>query len=111
LINYFIKIKKLTRPILGLYITYNIKLMINIKKRLTIEIEEPKESEEDIQNSLINQELTTYKMLESPMFFENPSAFFEEEKNKILGMNNPTINQLSQFMEGENNILDLSHHL
>ena len=84
--------------------------MLNFKKRLHIEIEEPTiEDEEDIQLSSIKKETSQIKFHEYQMQIENQYKFYEEERHKILEVNNIYINQILFHMEKENVQLDLSY--
>jgi hypothetical protein len=84
--------------------------MLNFKKRLYIEIEEPKiEDEEDLQLSCINKETSLIKVFEYQMQIENLFKFNEEERQKILELNNIYLNQILFYMEKENVQFDLSY--
>ncbi len=83
--------------------------MLNFKKRLYIEIEEPTmEDEEEIQLSNINKETIQIKIYEYQMKIQNQFKFYEEERKKILELNNIFINQILFYMEKENVQFDLS---
>jgi hypothetical protein len=85
--------------------------MLKIKKRLTITIDEPRECEEEnTQSYQINKEFTQYKGQENRPFYENQHMLFDEERNKIMELNNPFINLLFQYMEGENPGSDYSYN-
>ena len=84
--------------------------MLNFKKRLYIDIEEPTiEDEEDIQLSSINKETSQIKLHEYQMQLESHFKFYEEERQKILELNNIFINQILFHMEKENVQFDLSY--
>lgn len=84
--------------------------MLNFKKRLYIEIEEPTiEDEEDIQLSCINKETSQIKLHEYQMQLENHFKFYEEERQKILELNNIFVNQILFHMEKENVQFDMSY--
>ena len=84
--------------------------MLNFKKRLYIEIEEPMiEDEEDLQLSDINKETSIFKIHECQMQIENLFKLNEEERHKILEVNNIYLNQILFYMEKENVQFDLSY--
>jgi hypothetical protein len=84
--------------------------MLNFKKRLYIEIEEPMiEDEEDLQLSYINKETSILKIHEYQMQIENLFKLNEEERHKILEVNNIYLNQILFYMEKENVQFDLSY--
>jgi hypothetical protein len=81
--------------------------MMNIKKRLMIEVEDQKEDDEETQILQINKECDNLQFPESPLSYEG-LMLNEEARNKILEMNNPFLNQILFYMEGENPISDFS---
>ena len=84
--------------------------MLNFKKRLFIEIEEPIiEDEEDLQLSSINKETSIFKFHEYQTQIENLLKLNEEERHKILELNNIYLNQILFYMEKENVQFDLSY--
>lgn len=82
--------------------------MLNFKKKLSIDIEELREDEEDIQNLQINKEISNLKMGESPICYDGSYKFSEDDRNRILELNNPIINQILAYYESENNFNDFS---
>jgi hypothetical protein len=82
--------------------------MMNFKKRLSIQIEDTKEDEEDVQMIQINNESKALKFQESP-HIENQVKFFEDDKHKIMDLNNTFVNGLLSYMENENSTIDLSY--
>ncbi len=81
--------------------------MMNLKKRLCIEVDELQE-----QN---NEEETLFCSLQREFIGVKYSDSFsglklhEEERQKIFEIDNPFINQLISYMEGENKNSDLSY--
>jgi hypothetical protein len=83
--------------------------MKNFKKRLSIEVEDIRDDEEELQTTQVNKETNHLKVFESTMQFENQLKMSEEERYKILELNNTFINQILCYMENENISLDLSY--
>lgn len=83
--------------------------MMNIKKRLSIVIDDTREDEEETQNFKIQKECSSLKMLENQIQVENYLKYLEDDRNKILELNNPIINQILFYMESENVITDFSY--
>jgi hypothetical protein len=83
--------------------------MLNLKKRLCIEIEEIKEDEDEIQFIQVTKESNGLKLHECLINIENQIQIYEEERHKILDYNHIIANQILNYMEGENNQVDLSY--
>lgn len=80
--------------------------MKNLRKRLCIEVEENQEqnNEEEALFFSLQREFIGVKFPDSPGL--KP---LEDEKKKIFEIDNPFINQLISYMEGENKNSDLSY--
>lgn len=82
--------------------------MKNLKKRLSIEIEEIKEDEEEIQLNQVINESEKINMLETIEYCQGGIKAIEDERRRIAELNNLYINQIGYFMENENQPADLS---
>jgi hypothetical protein len=82
--------------------------MMNFRKRLCIEVEEPQEqmNEEETLLCSLQKESKSLKLPES----HPGQKSHEDDKQKISELNNPYLNQLLQYTEGENPPQDLSYH-
>jgi hypothetical protein len=80
--------------------------MINFRKKLHIAIEEQTFDEDEILTGQIKKESFNINLGSS---FLNYLLKSEEEKNKILELNNNTMNQVVAYMESENHGQDFSY--
>jgi hypothetical protein len=81
--------------------------MMNIRKRLSIDIDEENTNEEEILINQIKKEVSNLNLGSSLQTLMSKS---EEERNKLLEVDNNIINQVVNFMESENTGMDLSNH-
>jgi hypothetical protein len=81
--------------------------MMNIRKRLCIEVEDLQEqnNEEETLFCSLQRECKSVKFPDS---FSGLKPH-EDERQKIFEIDNPFINQLVTYMEGENTSSDLSY--
>lgn len=81
--------------------------MLNIRKRLTIQIEESHDNEEEIQMLKIKNEGSLINCDNNSNDCKIKHS--DENKHKIKELNHPYINQLLNYMESENSGSDLSY--
>ena len=81
--------------------------MMNFRKRLSIQVEDTHEDEEDIQLAQLQDETKSMKLFDSA---DNKNKFSDDNKHKIIELNNSFVNQLLTYMEGENSSSDLSYN-
>ena len=80
---------------------------MNFRKRLSIQVEDTHEDEEDIQLAQLQNETKSMKLFDSA---DNKNKFSDDNRHKIIELNNSYVNQLLNYMEGENSSSDLSYN-